>query len=67
MLKISCRHIIFSQVGSKSYGASAFPGATDLLYEVMEKKSKSWGDLNKHLTEIASTIEGVAISLRKTW
>ena len=67
MLQIFYRHMIFSPAGSKSYGASAFPGATDLLYEVMEKKSKTWEDLNKHLTEIATTIEGVAISLKKAW
>ena len=61
------RHIIFSKPELTSYGASAFPGATDLLYEITELKTKEWGELKKHLTVIATTIEGVALSLKMAW
>jgi len=61
------RHIIFSPTDVSSYGVSAFPGAADLLYEVNVTQTKHWGDLNKHLSFIAASIEGVAISLKKAW
>lgn len=61
------RHIIFSPTDLSSYGVSAFPGAADLLYEITVLKTKEWGELNKHLSVIAASIEGVAISLKKAW
>jgi len=61
------RHIIFSPTDVSSYAVSAFPGAADLLYEVNVTQTKQWGDLNKHLSFIAASIEGVAISLKKAW
>lgn len=60
------RHVIFSPAAYPN-GASAFPGATDLLHEVTMLKTKTWGELNQHLTVIATSIEGVAISLKKAW
>ncbi|XP_065051514.1 N-acetylated-alpha-linked acidic dipeptidase 2-like [Rhopilema esculentum] len=61
------RHIIFAPAEFKTYGASAFPGVTDLLYEITEVKRKPWSELQKHLTIVSSTIEGVSASLKKAW
>ena len=58
------RHAIFAPAKFNKYGASAFPGISDLLHEVEklrgEEKEKRWEEMRLHLSDLMIMVDNAA-------
>lgn len=59
------RHVIFAPSSKDSYFGDAFPGITDLLYDINngQDNDAKWSELEKHMSVVAFTLQSAAATL----